>query len=150
MRGARSMRSVDVNVLIYAFDTSSPRHDHARALLLDLAAGPDPLLLFPTVMTGFLRVATDPLILLQPAEPDQALAFLSALLDTPAVRIAAVEADAWDVLRSLIEKHGLRGADTTDGLLAACAITAGVRWYSYDRGFTRFRDLAWVHPDDLD
>jgi toxin-antitoxin system PIN domain toxin len=144
------MRSVDVNVLIYAFDESSPRHDRARALLLDLAAGPDPLLLFPTVTTGFLRVTTDPRILGQPAEPDQALAFISALLDIPAVHPAAVEADAWNVFRSLVEQHGLRGADMTDGLLAACAITAGVEWYSYDRGFTRFRDLAWVHPDDLD
>lgn len=144
------MRSVDINVLIYGFDESSPRHDQARALLLDLAAGPDPLLLFPTVTTGFLRVATDPRILHQPAEPDQALAFLSALLDTPAVRTAAVEADAWDMFRHLIAQHGLRGADMTDGLLAACSITAGVQWYSYDRGFTRFRDLAWIHPDDLD
>ena len=143
------MRSVDVNVLVYAFDESSPRHERTRSLLLDLAAGPDPLLLLPTVMAGFLRVVTDRRILVQPAEPSEATAFLSVLLDAPAVRAAGVEADAWDTFRTLVDQHELRGADITDGLLAACAITAGMEWYSFDRGFTRFRELTWIHPDDV-
>lgn len=143
------MRSVDVNVLVYAFDESSPRHEHTRSLLLDLAAGPDPLLLFPTVIAGFLRVVTDRRILVQPAEPAEATAFLSALLSSPAVRTAGVEADSWEAFHSLVDRLELRGADITDGLLAACAITAGVEWYSFDREFTRFRELTWIHPDDV-
>ena len=142
------MRSVDVNVLVYAFDASSTRHDLARALLREHLASNEPILIFPTVAAGFLRVATDRRILNEPARPEQASAFLDAVLQATSVRLHAAEADAWPLVSSMVIRYGLRGPEVTDGLLAACAITTGVTWFSFDRGFARFQDLRWVNPAD--
>lgn len=142
------MLSVDVNVLVYAFDESSPRHTTARSLLSRLATGPSTLLLFPTVISGFVRVVTDPRILRAPATADQAVGFITALLASPNVHLTGAEASAWTTFASLIDRYQLRGADVTDGLLAACAITSGAQWYSFDRGFARFTDLTWINPSD--
>lgn len=142
------MISVDVNVLVYAFDESSPRHHVARSLLERHLIGSERLLIFPTVATGFLRVVTDRRVLKAPAEPAQALAFLDALLQSPSVRLAGVEAQAWQQFRAAVDRYGLRGPDMTDALLMACAVTAGATWYSFDRGFARFDELTWVNPAD--
>lgn len=142
------MLSVDVNVLIYAFDADSTHHESAAALLADAMAGPEVVLIFPTVAAGFVRVVTDRRILQEPATPAQALAFLDALLTPAHVRCSEGSTEIWPDLRSLISRHGLRGADVTDGLLAASAIRSGVTWYSYDRGFARFSELTWIYPAD--
>lgn len=142
------MLSVDVNVLVYAFDASSTRHDLARSLLLAHLSSSEPMLIFPTVATGFLRVITDRRILNEPASPDHALTFLDVVLHTPSVRLQAVEADAWSMARAIVTRYGLRGPEVTDGILAACAITNGVTWYSFNRGFARFQDLRWINPAD--
>ena len=52
--------SCDVNVLLYASDSSSPVHERARAFLKEASAGGDLFCLgWPTVMS-YLRIATHP------------------------------------------------------------------------------------------
>ena len=77
--------SLDVNVLLYASDRSSDRHDHARRFVEACAAGPELLCLaWPTLMS-YLRIATHPRIFAAPLSPRMTLlpfpvVMLSALL----------------------------------------------------------------------
>jgi len=140
------MLSVDVNVLVYAFDADSPHHTRARQVLQDSALTREPLVLFPAVITGFLRVVTDRRILTQPADPAEALAFLGGVVNWPHARVIDIGPRWWDAFAALAEEHAPRGAEVSDVSLAAMAMERGVTWVSFDRGFARFRDLDWVNP----
>lgn len=142
------MNSVDVNVLVYAFDASSPHHEQARAVLEEHRASPGLLALFPPVIAGFLRVVTDRRILVRPANPDSALAFVDALIAGPSVSVTPPGARYWPIARELLVTHRPRGPEVSDVLLAAAALEQGSTWISYDRGFARFRELTWVNPLD--
>ena len=58
--------TLDANVLLYASDAASPRHDQAREMIERVAAGPELAYLFwPTIM-AYLRIATHPAIFDRP------------------------------------------------------------------------------------
>ena len=140
------MLSVDVNVLVYAFDADSPHHTRARQVLHDSALTREPLVLFPAVITGFLRVVTDRRILTQPADPAEALAFLGGVVNWPHARVIDIGPRWWDAFAALAEEHAPRGAEVSDVSLAAMAMERGVTWVAFDCGFARFRGLDWVNP----
>ena len=142
------MLSADVNVLVYAFDQSSPQHVRARAVLDRQRTSPELMLLFPSVLAGFLRVMTDRRIFVEPVEPMTAVAFVDGLLAGPSVRIAEPGARHWSIVRQLVEAYQPRGPEMPDVILAASAIELGLTWVSFDRGFARFRELRWVNCAD--
>src|ERR1700730_16634016 len=72
--------SVDVNVLLYASDKSSDRHDAARQFLQSCASTPELLCLtWPTLMS-YLRIATHSRIFAAPLSPAEALGNVTAPL----------------------------------------------------------------------
>lgn len=142
------MLSVDVNVLAYAFDRSSAQHERARSVLEAHRASPELMVLFPSVVAGFLRVMTDRRIFTEPADPMTAVGFVDALLAGPSVRIAQPGERHWSIVRGLVETYQPRGPEMPDVFLAASAMELGVTWVSFDRGFARFRELRWVNPAD--
>jgi toxin-antitoxin system PIN domain toxin len=142
------MISVDVNVLVYGFDRSSAQHASALDVLESHRASPELMVLFPSVIAGFLRVMTDRRIFAQPIEPGVAVAFVDALLDGPSVRIAQPGPRHWELVRELMGTYAPRGPDVPDVFVAAAAIEQQLTWVSFDRGFARFRDLRWVNPAD--
>ena len=78
--------SLDVNILLYATDTSSPFHQPASAFLDRCIQGSELFYLgWPTVM-GFLRIATHGSVCSQPLTPAQAMSNVEALLDLPHTR----------------------------------------------------------------
>lgn len=142
------MLAVDVNVLVYAFDDCSPRHQVARELLKRQVASQELLLVFPTVAAGFMRVVTNRRIMKAPVEPETALTFLEAILEAPNVRLVGAEAQAWNQFESLVRRYSLRGPELTDVLLVACCVVMGAVWVSFDRGFARFSEITWRNPAD--
>ena len=81
--------SFDVNVLLYASDRSSDRHEAARQFLESCAARHEVICLtWPTLM-AYLRIATHPSIFAAPLAPEEALSNIGALLALPHVRVVS-------------------------------------------------------------
>lgn len=144
------MRAVDVNVLLIAADRGAPNNDQAYELLRKLAVDSRGLGLFSTVITGFLRIATDRRIYTKPKEPAAALTFIDGLLQSPTTTVINPSQRHWQIFHDLIAEHRPRGSDITDYWLAAAAIETNAEWVSYDRGFAKFKNLRWIHPADLE
>lgn len=141
------MRSVDVNVLLHACFDDSAEHDHALACLDECRRAPGGLSMLSQVATSFVRLATDTRVYGDAAlTPDQAVAFLTPLLLEPAGRVIQPGRGHWAVFTDLLIHHKCTRSDVTDAWLAAFAIDARVDWYSFDRGFARFRGLRWIDP----
>ena len=52
----------DTNLLLYAYDRASPFHTEAKRWCEHVMSGPEPLVLIPSVIFGFVRIATHPKI----------------------------------------------------------------------------------------
>jgi toxin-antitoxin system PIN domain toxin len=141
--------TVDANVLLYASDEQSPRHEPARGLLERLAAGPGILYVFWPVVMAYLRIATHPGIFEQPLDPGAARANLGALLDRPHVRSPGEATGFWAVYRDTVGQDVIRGNLVTDAHIAALMRQHGVGtiWTS-DRDFRRFPDITARDPNE--
>ena len=140
------MRCADVNVLVDAFRSDAPGHERARAWLDDARRGSEPLALLPEVASAFVRIVSNRRIWRLPSSATDALDFLSALRDSPAVRWQHAGPRQWDIFDGLVRELGLTGDDVPDAYLAAAALESGATFVTSDRGFARFRDLKVVAP----
>ena len=139
--------SLDVNLLLYASDRSSGRHEAARQFLDACAAGPEVLCLaWPTLMS-YLRIATHPRIFAAPLSPDEALGNLSALLALPHVRAVSELEGFVEAYRHVGGDAVVRGNLVPDAHVAAILFQHGVRTlYSNDRDFRKFESLDVRDP----
>jgi hypothetical protein len=141
--------SCDVNVLLYASDSSSEVHVRAREFLLQACAGGDLFCLgFPTVMS-YLRIATHPGIFKEPLTPAEALGNIGRLVTQPRVRLLSEDEGFLEAYRSVTSEFPVRGNLVPDAHLAALLRQHGVRTlYTRDADFRKFAFLDVRDPFD--
>lgn len=136
----------DVNLLLYAYDTSSPFHSKAAAWWTECLSGTEPIGLPAVVAFGFVRLGTNPRVFAAPLTPSEAATHVRSWLGQPPVQILQGTAThVVDVLK-LIEEIGVAGNLITDAQLAALAIENEAVLHSSDTDFLRFSGLRWMNP----
>jgi toxin-antitoxin system PIN domain toxin len=136
----------DANLLLYAFDAMSPRHQVALEWLESALSGPEDVG-FPLVtLLAFVRIGTDPRVFAVPFEPGEAIGIVSQWLARPNVRVLNPTSSHWAVMRRLVDAGRARGPAITDAHIAALAEEHGAVVYSADRGFSRFAGVTVVDP----
>jgi uncharacterized protein len=139
--------AIDINVLVYASDSSSAGHAGARRLLEQHARGSEILYLPWIVAVGYLRIVTNAAILTRPLKPAEAEQNLNVLLRRPTVRALSEAEGFWDVYREVSNQSPARGARVTDVHIAALLKQHGVRvLYTNDTDFLRFSFLEVRNP----
>jgi len=139
--------SCDINVLLYASDSTSPVHHKAQAFLKQASAGGDLFCLgWPTVMS-YLCIATHPGIFRAPLTPAEALANVEGLAGQPRVRLLAEETGFLEVYRAVTGSFPVRGNLVPDAHLAALLRQHGIgRIYTRDADFRKFSFLDVRDP----
>ena len=132
-------RTVDANVLLYASDTASPHHAAARAVLDQVATGPELVTIFwPTVM-AYLRLSTHPSVFASPLPLEVAVANIEQLLARPHVRAAGEGPAFWTRFREVADDARPTGNLVPDAHLASLMLEHGVATIvTRDRDFRRF------------
>ena len=141
------MNTVDVNILLGGFFEESETHASSVATIESLRRSAQPLIIFPVVAAGFIRISTSRRMSDNPASTAMALAYLEVLLASPLNCAMDGGTQFWKEFSALVSYHSARDGDVTDCQIAASAITLGATLYSFDRGFARFNQLKWVEPD---
>jgi hypothetical protein len=136
----------DVNLLLYAYNSESPRQTAARDWLEDTLSGTETVALGWAVIVGFVRIATNPAIFARPWQADDALDLVDSWLAQPAATVVNPTDRHAGVLRDLLTPLGAAGNLTSDAHLAALAVEHGATLYSCDNDFSRFAGLRWVDP----
>lgn len=137
----------DVNVLIYAhIEDSTPSHDDYAAWITRMATGPEPFALSVLVLSGFVRVATNPRVFDPPSSLDQSLAFVTSLVERPTARIVGPGPDHLKIFERMCRESGATGKLVADAQHAAVAVEHGCTMVSADADFSRFVSLRWQHP----
>ena len=140
------MKLVDLNLLLYAYNSTAREHKDATAWLSDLFAGRETIGLPWVTLLGFLRIATSPKILANPRDLEQATVIVSDWLSRSNVSIVSPTDRHWQILSGLLPKHHIRGSLITDAHLAALAIENGATLCTNDRDFLRFPGLKVEFP----
>lgn len=142
------MKLVDANLLLYATDEVSPRHQAARSWLERLLSGDETVAFAWVVLLAFLRLSTNPRIFERPLPADRAFDVVQAWIGQPCAIIAHPGDRHAGLVRQLLRPLGTAGNLVTDAHLAALAIEHGAELNSADSDFSRFSGVRWVNPLD--
>ena len=137
----------DVNVLIYAHvEVSTPDHAAYAAWVTRMATGPEPFALSVLVLSAFVRIVTHPRIFKPPSTLEQALDFVSSLVERPNAHVVAPGPDHLAIFERLCRESGATGKLVADAQHAAIAVEHGFTWVSTDDDFDQFPGFRWQHP----
>ena len=137
---------LDANVLLYARNTSEPRHEAAKAFVEAELNGPRRVGLPWQTLHAFLRISTHPRVFAKPLTPDQAADQVASWLAGPAAWVPVPGPRHGEVLLELVRALRITGPLVSDAGLAALALEHGVGIWSTDGDFSRFPGLRWENP----
>lgn len=132
----------DLNVLLYAVDADSARHERAASWLEETVNGGAEEIGLPwAAILGFLRLSTSSRVFPRPLSVEQALGWIRELAAQPSVRILDPEKAHLGILGHLLLAYGTGGNLTTDAHLAALCLEHDAAVATGDRDFRRFPGL---------
>ena len=137
---------LDANLLLYAYDSRSDKHERARQWVERVFSEEMVVGLPWQTVAAFIRIATNPRIPGQRFTLDQAVEVVDQWLEQPNVLLLAPGDQHWNILRKLLIAGQARGPLTTDAQLAALTIEHGGVLHTTDRDFGRFAELRWTNP----
>lgn len=135
----------DVNILIQVFRPGMPEHDRCRRWL-ELRAEEGSLALNSVVMSGMIRIVTNPRVFEHPDPVEKAVEFCEALLALPDVLQIHPETRHWELFARLCRETGASGNLIPDAWFAALAIEHHATWVTLDKDFKRFPGLRITAP----
>ena len=139
----------DVNVLVNAFRSDSVEHDRCRAWLSSVVNGEEAFGLSELVLSGFLRITTNPRIFSNPSSFSSAMEFVDAIREHPNCVSVLPRDRHWKIFLRLCKDAEARGDLVSDAYHAALAIETGSEWVTLDGDFARFPGLKWSRPPVL-
>lgn len=138
----------DLNLLVHAYNSDSPRHAPARVWWERRMSEPNPIGLPWAVLLGFVRISTHPSILDNPMRAAMACGHVRSWLAQPQAMILQPGERHTDLVLGFLEELGTAGNLTTDAHLAALAIEHQAELCTTDADFARFSGLKWRNPID--
>jgi len=136
----------DVNVLVYAHSEKAPDHRRFKDWLERVIHGDEAYGVSDLVLSGFLRIVTNPRIFTPPSPISDALAFAERIRSQPHCIVVAPGPRHWELFTGLCQAVGARGNLIPDAYLAALAIESGSEWVTTDGDYARFPGLRWRRP----
>lgn len=137
---------LDVNLLLYAYGSASPRHKEARAWLEQAFSGPEPVGLPWQTLAAFIRIATNPRLPGFRRSVDEVAEVVDRWLEQPNVQVLTPGDGHWPLFRQMIVEGQALGPLVSDAQLAALTVEYGGVLQTTDRDFSRFPGLRWKNP----
>jgi len=137
---------IDVNVLLYASNSSSEHHRRAKEWLQKVLSKPEQVRFAWITILAFLRISTNHRAFPKPLSIKEALTIVAEWLSLSNVQILDPSERHFEILSSLFPAAQVSGPLVTDGHLAALAIEHGALLCTTDRDFARFPGLRFDNP----
>jgi toxin-antitoxin system PIN domain toxin len=136
----------DLNLLLYAYDSSSPYNKDAVTWWRNCMSGTDPVGLPTVIIFGFIRLSTSVRVFQHPMTPSEAAGHVRSWLSQPTTQVLDPGPHHVEQTLRLLEALGAAGNLVTDAQLAAIAIDHSAILHTADADFARFPDLQWTNP----
>lgn len=136
----------DLNLLLYAYDATSPHHVRASSWWEGCINGVEPVGLPHVVLFGFVRLATNARVFTSPMSLEDSLASVRAWLEPSHVDEIDGGPDHVAAVLDLLERAGGGGGLATDAQIAAIALHHKATVFTNDTDFRRFPGLSVANP----
>lgn len=136
----------DVNLLIYAYDSTCPLHARCRDWWEKTIAGGDAIGIPWVVVLAFARLMTHPTLNENPMTIPQLRERVEEWLNLPQVLLLVPREATLRHMFALLEGCGAGGNLSTDALIGAHALEHGGIVHSNDHDFARFEGVRWINP----
>jgi toxin-antitoxin system PIN domain toxin len=137
---------VDINILIYAHETSAPEHSKARKWIEAAFSAGEPLYAPWAVVHAFLRLTTKSNIVARPLTIQQALSIVDEWFRAGVIVPIEPGPRYWSILRELAVAANAHGDLVADAHIAALALEQDAAVCTADRDFRRFPGLRVINP----
>ena len=139
------MPAVDTNVLVYAEIRSSPHHEVAQSLLVDLSEGSLPWAIPWPCVYEFLRVVTHPRVYHPPVPLAIALEDLQRVFQSSSLLLLHETDIHSDLMMKIMKDAAVTGNLIHDAHIAALCVEHGMtELITGDRDFSRFREYLTI------
>jgi toxin-antitoxin system PIN domain toxin len=138
---------VDANVLLYAVNRDSERHEVSRRWLDGSLSGGATVAFTWIALLAFVRLATKEGLFPSPLTGQQAMDRVEAWLGSPAAVVVEPGVEHPRILRDLLAATGVGGNLVNDAHLAALALEHRCGIVSFDNDFARFPGVVWRQPE---
>lgn len=136
----------DINLLLYAYDSSSPFHGKAANWWQSCLSGAEPVGLLHVVVFGFVRISTNARAFQYPMTPAEAAGHVRSWLEQPPVQVLDPGPNHVRHTLEILEILGTAGNLVSDAQMAALAIDHDAVLHTADTDFVRFQGLRWYNP----
>jgi len=139
----------DANLLLYAYDDSSPFHQPAKAWWEQCLSGQEAIGLTHPTLFAFLRIGTNSKIYAVPMTLAEASAHIRSWSERRITQILQPPSDHINQVTELLKAAGgTAGNLVTDAQIAAHSQTYRAVIHTADRDFSRFPDIRCHFPLD--
>lgn len=136
----------DVNLLLYAYDESSPFHAESKTWCENIFSEERPVVLLPVVIFGFVRISTHPRVFKEPLTVSEAAAHVRSWLARRQVRLHEMLEEDVESALMMLQTAGTAGNLTTDAQIASTAQRLDAVVHTADLDFGRFSGVRFVNP----
>jgi uncharacterized protein len=136
----------DVNLLLYAYDSSSLFHAPAAAWWSKSLSGGEAVGLATPVLFAFVRIATSPRAFVRPMTIEAAAGHVREWLKQPVANLIEMHAEDVEKALDLLRQAGAGGNLTTDAQIAALSLRHRAIVHTADVDFARFPEVTWKNP----
>ena len=136
----------DVNVLVYAHDSTSPRHLVAKSWFENALRGSEDIGFLLVVALGFVRLLSNPKIVLNPIAPMHLVSTVESWLQIPNARMIQPGMRHFELMQKLFAESQAGTNLITDVHIAAAALEHNATLVSNDTDFRRFAGVKIFNP----
>ena len=136
----------DINLLMYAYDSTSPSHKRAAQWWTSCLSGSTPVGMAWMVALGFIRLWTNSRVFANPMPIALATAHVESWLDRRTVSILNPGPRHAELVFGFLRAEGKGGNLITDAHLAALAVEFRGTIHTADTDFLRFSGVPWRNP----
>jgi uncharacterized protein len=136
----------DANLLLYAYDSSSPFHRASSLWWSKTLDGSESVGIGAPALFAFVRISTSSRAFTNPFSIEEAAERVNNWLQQPSVQF--LDLQTRDVHRALdlLRRAGAGGNLTTDAQIAALALRLGAVVHTADSDYARFPSVQWLNP----
>ena len=136
----------DINLLLYAYFSVFPFHEAARNWWEGIGERGEQVGLAPPVLFGFVRIATNRRVFVQPMDLQQATGIVEGWLVLPSMQVLRPGPRHVKTAFDLLRVAGTSRDLTTDAQIAAYALETQGVVHTTDGDFSRFPAVAQIDP----
>lgn len=135
----------DVNILVYAYDDTSPFYKSA-SVWLEYTLSEEEVFFSWQTICGFLRIVTNSKIYKHPIKLSDAIMVVESWLELENAHLISLKKENWSLFKQILIDGQAKGDLIMDAHIAAMAASCGATVASTDRDFTRFQNIKISDP----